>query len=884
LDTSKINKIILLDLAKKEITVEPGIIRDELNRFLEPHNLFFSPITSTANRATIGGMVGNNSSGTTSIKYGVTRDKVIALKTILHDGSEVTFEDIDKNELDEKLKLESLEGDIYRFFYEKFSTPSLLHLIEKEAPSQDIHRRNTGYAVDEIVNMQPFSPDGNSFNLAKLIAGSEGTLCIIKEVTLALDKTPPSLVTVVATHCNSIKDALLSTQLAMKFDPYKCEFMDKIILDCTKENIDQLDNRFFISGAPKAVLMVEFRHDTEQELKEQVAEYIKTVDLAKLSFHHSLIHNEETSKVWNLRSAGLGLLANIPGDKKAVACVEDTAVSINKLPEYIEEFTTLMEGYNQKAVYYAHAGAGEIHLRPVLNLKLKEDRELFYNITKDTAHLVKKYKGSLSGEHGDGRVRAPFIPIMVGDQIQQLFIEIKQLFDPHNIFNPGKIVHPKSMLDDLRTDYSEEIHLNTIYDFLPEGGFLRAVEKCNGSGDCRKLPEENGTMCPSFHATRSEHDTTRARANMLREYMTEGGVSVNAHEVKSVLDLCISCKACKSECPSGVDMSAMKAEFTYQYYEEFGIPFRDKAFANISRIHKMFQFSPALHNLGLTQKIISTSLKKMLGIAKKRSIPKLYKSLLSWDQNRKKEVKDGGELYVYVDEFTNYIDTPIGKKAIVLLEDLGYNPILLKHPSSGRAELSKGFLKKAKKIAEENIDFWKGKISEGKPLVGIEPSAILGFRDEYLRLVDEELLAEAKKIAKYTFTIEEFIANEYKANRIKSKQFVSSKKSIHLHVHCHQKALSKIEYSVACLSIPNGFHVELIPSGCCGMAGSFGYEKEHYEISMKIGEQILFPAIRKSEADYIAAAGTSCRHQIKDGTDKESMHPIEILYDSILRK
>ena len=829
-------------------------------------------------------MVGNNSSGTTSIKYGVTRDKVIALKTILHDGSEVTFEDIDKNELDEKLKLESLEGDIYRFFYEKFSTPSLLHLIEKEAPSQDIHRRNTGYAVDEIVNMQPFSPDGNSFNLAKLIAGSEGTLCIIKEVTLALDKTPPSLVTVVATHCNSIKDALLSTQLAMKFDPYKCEFMDKIILDCTKENIDQLDNRFFISGAPKAVLMVEFRHDTEQELKEQVAEYIKTVDLAKLSFHHSLIHNEETSKVWNLRSAGLGLLANIPGDKKAVACVEDTAVSINKLPEYIEEFTTLMEGYNQKAVYYAHAGAGEIHLRPVLNLKLKEDRELFYNITKDTAHLVKKYKGSLSGEHGDGRVRAPFIPIMVGDQIQQLFIEIKQLFDPHNIFNPGKIVHPKSMLDDLRTDYSEEIHLNTIYDFLPEGGFLRAVEKCNGSGDCRKLPEENGTMCPSFHATRSEHDTTRARANMLREYMTEGGVSVNAHEVKSVLDLCISCKACKSECPSGVDMSAMKAEFTYQYYEEFGIPFRDKAFANISRIHKMFQFSPALHNLGLTQKIISTSLKKMLGIAKKRSIPKLYKSLLSWDQNRKKEVKDGGELYVYVDEFTNYIDTPIGKKAIVLLEDLGYNPILLKHPSSGRAELSKGFLKKAKKIAEENIDFWKGKISEGKPLVGIEPSAILGFRDEYLRLVDEELLAEAKKIAKYTFTIEEFIANEYKANRIKSKQFVSSKKSIHLHVHCHQKALSKIEYSVACLSIPNGFHVELIPSGCCGMAGSFGYEKEHYEISMKIGEQILFPAIRKSEADYIAAAGTSCRHQIKDGTDKESMHPIEILYDSILRK
>lgn len=885
MDTSLMNEIIHFDKEAKTVTVQPGLIRDELNRFLFQHDLFFSPITSTSNRATIGGMVGNNSSGTTSIKYGVTRDKIVSLKAILHDGSIVEFTSLTENSFEEKLKLTSLEGDIYRFFQDKLGTSQIRENISAEFPNLDIHRRNTGYAIDELARMKPWAKDGSPFNLSKLIAGSEGTLCVITEITITLDPLQPPLATVVATHCKSIKDSLLATKIAMNFQPYKCELMDKIILDCTKGNTEQTANRFFINGDPAAVLMTEFRSHDKSMLEIQVAKFCASVDEAGLTFHNALIHDEDCTKVWRLRSAGLGLLANIPGDKKAVACVEDTAVSLNDLPEYIQEFTELMEAYDQRAVYYAHAGAGELHLRPILNLKEKADRELFYKITKDTAHLVKKYKGALSGEHGDGRVRAPFIPIMIGDKNYELLRKIKSLFDPLNLFNPGKIVDAKDMTEDLRTDYSEEINLNTVYNFEPEGGFLRAVEKCNGSGDCRKLPAEEGAMCPSYHATRSEKDTTRARANMLREYMTEGGIAIDAHEVKQVLDLCLSCKACKSECPSGVDMAAMKAEFTHQYHEDFGVPFRSRTFANISKIHRLFQFAPGIHNFGLRQKIISSRLKNILGIAKNRSFPKLHKSLLTWNKKREhKELASAKSVFLFVDEFTNYLDTPIGEKAVLLLERLGYKVILLNHPTSARAEISKGLLKKAKKIAQDNILFWRDKLNKNQPLVGIEPSAILGFRDEFLRLVDDDLLAEAKKIASHCFTIEEFIANEYREGRITSNAFTSNKQNIRLHIHCHQRALSKIEHTVTTLSIPSGSHVELIPSGCCGMAGSFGYEKEHFEISMKIGEQILFPAVRKSGADYIVAAGTSCRHQIKDGTSKQAFHPVEVLFDLLLDK
>jgi FAD/FMN-containing dehydrogenase/Fe-S oxidoreductase len=879
-DVSQMNEILSFDKENKTIIVQPGIIRDELNRFLKPHNLFFSPITSTANRATIGGMVGNNSSGTTSIKYGVTRDKITSLKMIMHDGSLIHFGPLSKDAFLKKLQLPTIEGDIYRFFKNKL-TLEIQDLITKEFPDASIHRRNTGYAVDEILNTSVFTATDKSFNLSKLIAGSEGTLGFITEIEIELDDVQPPIVSVVATHFDSVKDALISTKIAMKHEPFKCELMDKIILDCTKDNKEQIANRFFISGDPKAVLMVEFRNHSKDELESQVANYIRAIDKENLAFHHSQIHGSQTSKVWTLRSAGLGLLANIPGDKKAVACVEDTAVKVDDLPAYIDDFTALLKKYDQEAVYYAHAGAGEIHLRPILNLKDEKDKELFYKITKETAELVKKYKGSLSGEHGDGRVRAPFIPHMVGPDIYQLFVDIKHTFDPNNIFNAGKIVNAKSITENLRTEYKTPSPTKTTYNFKPEGGFLRAIEKCNGSGDCRKLPEENGVMCPSFHATRNEKDTTRARANMLREYLISGEMKVSADEVKDVLDLCLSCKACKSECPSGIDMAAMKAEFTQQQYAKNGASLRNKAFANIATIHKLFQFAPAIHNFGLTQKSISKGLKKMLGIAAERSIPKLHKSLHHWNKNRTSS-ESSRKLHLFIDEFTNYLDTEIGKKAVLLLEALGYEVIILKHPSSGRAEISKGFLAKAKKIADSQILFWKDKVTRDIPLVGIEPSAILGFRDEYLRLVDDSLLAEAKKISDNTFTIEEFLAKQFSEKKISRDLFSKEKKSIQLHVHCHQKALSKIMYSVECLSIPSQFHVELIPAGCCGMAGSFGYEKEHYDISMKIGEQILFPAVRKSEVDYVVAAGTSCRHQIQDGASVKSYHPVEILYHALV--
>ncbi len=882
IDFSSLNQVIHFDKKAKTVTVQPGMIRDELNRILEKESLFFSPITSTSNRATIGGMVGNNSSGTTSIKYGVTRDKIVSLKVLLHDGSEIICENLDATAFYQKCELENTEGKIYRFFRDKLHKDNK-QIILDEFPSPSIHRRNTGYALDEVLNYNSNEVLKFPFNLGKLLAGSEGTLGIITEITCSLDDVQPPLVSVVATHCASIKDALLSTKIAMEYAPYKCELMDKIILDCTKDNAEQMTNRFFVKGDPKGVLMVEFRSHHEEELHNFTNRYIHSVDQAKLAYHHTIINGKDTSKVWALRSAGLGLLANIPGDKKAVACVEDTAVSLEDLPAYIEEFTALLDAYNQKAVYYAHAGAGELHLRPILNLKEEKDRQLFYQITKETALLVKKFKGSLSGEHGDGRVRAPFIPIMVGPEVYNLFIQLKSTFDPYNIFNPGKIVHAKAMTEDLRTAYAETSQKTTTYNFNPEGGFLRAVEKCNGSGDCRKLPEEDGVMCPSFHATRNEKDTTRARANILREFISTGESTVSYEEVKDVLDLCLSCKACKSECPSGVDMAAMKAEFMHQYHHRKGISRRQQAFASVSRIHKFFQFAPYLHNVSLRQKLIATPIKKLMGIATKRSIPSLHKSLVKWAQKRPLN-SNSKKLYLYVDEFTNYLDTEIGKKAVELLEILGYSPIILQHPESGRAEISKGFLSKAKSKAEENIHFWKDKVSQNCPLVGIEPSTILGFRDEYLRLVDDSILAEAKKIAKHCYTIEEFISTEYKKGNIQSNQFSTQPFTIKLHVHCHQKALSSIQYSIDCLSLPSQVHIDYIPAGCCGMAGSFGYEKEHYDISMKIGEMILFPTIRKSSSDFIVAAGTSCRHQILDGTNKNAIHPVEFLWHTVLKK
>jgi FAD/FMN-containing dehydrogenase/Fe-S oxidoreductase len=891
-DVSKyFDKILEVNKDEKYCIVQPGVVRDELNRQLKSTGLFFAPETSTANRAMIGGMVGNNSCGTNSIVYGSTRDHVLELTGFLSDGSEVIFKNISPDIFQEKTKLQSLEGSIYNFLSEELSNKETQQEILQQFPNQKIHRRNTGYAVDELLKQQPFDENGKPFNLCELICGSEGTLAFITEIKLNLVPLPPKEKVVVAIHFKSLEESLRATVIAMKHQPTACELIDKIILDCTKQNIEQSKNRFFVKGDPEAILCVEFHGETKEEIDAKAKALQHDFENENIGYHFPSLYGNDINKIWTLRKAGLGLLANIPGDAKAVAVIEDTAVTVEDLPAYIGEFTDMMSKYQQRSVYYAHAGAGELHLRPILDLKKKEDRVLFRTIATDTAHLVKKYNGSLSGEHGDGRVRGEFIPLMVGEKNYQLLRKLKYTFDANNILNPGKIVDTPPMDTSMRYEENQETRqFETVFNFDKDEGILRAAEKCNGSGDCRKLPGSGGSMCPSYMATRSEKDTTRARANILRDFLSNSTQTnkFNHKEIYEVMDLCLSCKGCTSECPSNVDITTLKAEFLHQYYKENGVPLRTKAIANIGQLSKLAMLFPALSNFGLTNKITSGILKKMLKIAPNRSMPLYYKeTLLSWYKKNSKELElkipQKGKVYFFFDEFTNFNDVEIGIKAMKLLTKLGYEVAYIEHADSGRAHLSKGLILEAQKLAKENVAVFKTWVNKDVPLIGIEPSAILSFRDEYPRLVDKSEIPAAKKLAENCFIIDEFIAREIQKGNITAAQFTKASKQIKLHGHCHQKALSSVQSSIQLMSLPENYHVENIPSGCCGMAGSFGYEKEHFEVSMQVGELVLFPAVRSADAEtIIAAPGTSCRHQIKDGTQRHAQHPVEVLYDALI--
>lgn len=882
-DISKhFTKISAFDEQEKTVTVQPGVIRDELNQYLKPYGLFFGPNTSTSNRCMIGGMVGNNSSGTTSIQYGVTRDKVLELETILSDGSEVKFQTINVQNFKQKTIGNTLENKIYNNLFKELSNQKNQQEIKKEYPNKKIHRRNTGYAIDSLLDFKLFGGNNENTNLATLLCGSEGTLAITTNIRLTLNDLPPKHSVLVASHFNSISESLEAVQIAMKHNLFMCELMDKAILDCTKNNREQAKNRFFIQGDPEAILMLEVSAKSQKEVTQLANNLIADLEQKNFGYAHVKVIHNDIKKVINLRKAGLGLLGNIIGDNKAVACIEDTAVALEDLPKYIAEFTQMMDKYQQKAIYYAHAGAGELHLRPILNLKNSDDIHLFREITHNVAQLVKKYKGSFSGEHGDGIVRAEFIPLMIGNQNYELLKRIKLSFDNNNIFNKGKIIDAYKMDESLRykTDRNEP-EIDTIFNFDDNQGILRLAEKCNGSGDCRKPTSAGGVMCPSYRATKNEKDTTRARANALREFLTSQDFGTdktnkfNHKELKEVFDLCISCKACASECPSNVDIAVLKAEFLHQYYKDNKPSFRDKLFGiNGNKYAKMTHFSPTLSNFIANRKLT----KQILGIATKRTIPKYAKQTFrSWLKkqipNEKQTIKS---IYLFIDEFTDIYDVQVGIDTYNLLKKLNYNILITDHEESGRSQISKGFLTEAKKVANINIAIFKDIVTAKIPLIGIEPSTILTFRDEYLRLANET--NNAIQLAKNTFTIEEFIASEIENGNIKSLQFTSKPKTIKIHTHCHQKSLSTSQVTFTMLNIPKNYNVTLLNTGCCGMAGSFGYEKEHYAISMQIGENSVFPKIRNTAINVeLAVAGTSCRHQILDGTTRKTEHPASIL-------
>ena len=888
MDISKyMNKILEFNKEEHWVWLEPGVIPAELNKWLEPHGLQYGPETSTANRCCIGGMVGNNSCGLHSIIYGSAREHILEADVILSDGSEVTFGPLTKEEFRAKCEGDPtlLETRIYRNICEILSDPANQASIRENFPDPRVTRRNMGYAIDVLLESEVFTPGGDPFNFCKLLAGSEGTLAFMKRIKVNLIPLPPKHMGLICAHFGTLEESLKANLIALRHQPRAVELMDDVILECTKENIEQRKNRFFVEGDPGAILMIELAFDTKEELLAASDAMIADMKAAGLGYAFPLVTGADSiKKVWALRTAGLGVLANVPGERKGVPGFEDTAVHPEFLPDYVAEFKVILGKYGLSSIFYAHIATGEIHFRPLLNLKDPGDVKIFRDLMTDLAALVRKYRGSLSGEHGDGRVRGEFIPFMLGEHNYQLIRNLKRTWDPDNLFNPGKIVDTPPITDNFRFEPGTVIPtFNTLFDFSANKNFFASIEKCNGSGDCRKSEIIGGTMCPSYMATRDEDKTTRGRANLLRELLSKpnGGNPFDQKGIYQILDLCLSCKACKAECPSNVDMAKLKAEFLQHYYDIYGIPFRSRLVAYLPRLEKLAILVQPLANFMMKQAFF----KQMVGFHTQRNLPHLSRITLSrWFrngtvlpvENPKKRV------YLFNDEFTNFNESDIGIKAILLLTRLGYEVRIPVHRESGRTWLSKGLVRTARKIATDNVLMLKDMISGDTPLVGIEPSAILAFRDEYPELVNEELRPAASCLAKNALLFEEFFCRELDAGNISPESFTREKKEILLHGHCQQKSVASTAPTKKMLSLPENYSVREIPSGCCGMAGAFGYEKEHYELSMKIGELILFPEVRAAaETTLVSAPGTSCRHHIKDGTGRDALHPVEVMYQAL---
>ncbi len=882
IDVSRhLRDIVEINPAEGYAIVQPGVIRDQLNAALKEHGYWFGPNTSTANRCTIGGMFGNNSCGSTSITVGTTREHVRAARVVLSDGTIHSFGDGAQ-----EAETSPLLKNIRAFLQGTLSDPLTRQRIHDAYPKSEVTRRNNGYALDHLAR-QMDENEGGELDLCPLLAGSEGTLAFTTSLTVNILPLPPEGSAVLALHFRSIEASLRATQLAMETRPFMCELMDDTILNLALENPDQRRNAAFVEGNPRALLLVEYRAATDEDalhLAKELGDNLTGSGRLKEPPYAApaLAAQKNTEKVWALRSAGLGILGNMVGDAKAVACIEDTAVALPDLADYIAEFSQLMEVYQQHPVYYAHAGAGELHLRPILDLKTDKGRRQFFEITRDVARLVKKYRGSLSGEHGDGRVRGEFLREMLGPEVYPLLVQLKRTWDPQHLFNPGKIVEAPPMNESLRYDAGQITpEYRTALDFSHDQGILRSAEKCNGSGDCRKL--SGGAMCPSYRATRREKDSTRGRANVLREVLTR-----NQREdpfthpaLAEAMDLCLSCKACTSECPSTVNMTNLKAEYLYQRQEQKGVSLRNRLIAANETLYRLGGKVPALSNALL--EIAGPAMKKLLGIAEGRSLPRFPEESLRsfYERERPNRPGERGKLYFFGDEFINYQDTEVGKAALRLWWRLGYNVLWPGHQGSGRAELSKGLLRQARRRAVNNVQCFRSRVGEEAPLVGLEPSAILGFRDEYPKLLRGELQEAARVLATHTFTFDEWLNREVALGRLGTGDFGDRPYNILLHVHCHEKALGDRGTCASVLSLPRNYTVTLLDSGCCGMAGSFGYEAEHYEVSRKIAEQSLISKIRdRPSGTLVVASGTSCRHTVKDELGWRAWHSAEVLLRS----
>lgn len=871
--------IIELNAEERYAYVEPGVIRDTLNRAAGRHQLQFGPDTSTTDRCMLGGMIGNNSAGSFSIKHKSTREHIQEIEAVLSDGSTALFRPLSDGELEEKMQLDSLEGHIYR---------GMVRLIRENRdaileayPHPEIIRRNTGYALDKLCSMRPFEEDGRPFNMAELLCGSEGTLAMTVSARVGLVPVDPHKLLVIP-QFNDLQEALRATIEAVRFDPAAVELVDDIILNATKSNIEHRRNRFFLEGEPACILVIQLEGDDMDELQERAKKLKRRLEEKKLGYTAPVLTDaDKMQRVWNLRKAGLGLLMGLGADSRSPTFTEDTAVRVQDLPDYVADFQKLLDKYNTRCVFYAHASVGELHLRPVLDTHTEEGLQKMKDMAADVAGLVHRYGGSLSGEHGDGRARAPYIEKVLGAEMMPLLKQVKELWDPNYLFNPGKIVKAEPIDHDLR--FSPSYHrpeVESVFNYRKEGSFADALELCNGAGVCRKLAGSGGTMCPSYMATREEKDSTRGRANLFRQLFSgKDADAFGSGELKEALDLCLSCKACKTECPANVDMARLKAEFTHGRHQREGISMSERFFGQAARFYPLAAKMAPLVNRFNGTPVAKELYERFLNIHPDRDLPEFaYEPFYDWYQAQpdRGDRADRPDLILFVDLFTNYHDPHIARAALRVLERLGYNVLIPPFFESGRPQLSKGMLDHARKLAHRNIEQIYPFAAQEVPVVGLEPSEILSFRDDYLDLCDDEYLERAQQVAEQAFMFEEFLLKERERNADFDSLFRTRHETVHVHGHCHAKSLTGVEPTLQMLQAL-GYQPQDMETGCCGMAGSFGYEADHYEVSMDIGELTLFPQLREMEAyEIVCAPGFSCRHQIAHGSEKQAMHPAEL--------
>src|SRR5919198_3194940 len=876
IDMSKhLNRVLEVNTEERWALVEPGVVQEQLNLYLRPMGFLFGPDTSTSNRATIGGMLGNNSAGSHSIAYGKTIDHVLELTVVLADASTTVFKPLDKAELEAKLQGGSLEHHIYREV--KRVVDANREEIQKRYPT--IQRRVSGYNLDAFVR-------NGEFNLAKLVVGSEGTLAVVTEAKVRIVPRPKATAVCVV-HFHDLIASTEASEEILACDPYAIEMVDRMVISLTRGAGELGRLMTFIEGDPEALLIAEFRGDTPAEAQAQAERMIERLQAKGMGYAYVRAYApSQQADVWKVRKAGLGLLERVEGDRRPVAFVEDTAVDPLKLPEFLRRFKRIIEDHGTTAGYYGHASVGCLHIRPLVNLKEAKDIDLMTHMAQEISDLVMEFGGAMSGEHGDGLARSHWNKKLFGPQLYSAFRDVKRAFDPLNVMNPGKIVNAPAMTENLRYGPAyKTIELNTHFSFEKEGGFASAAERCIGVGACRKTLD--GTMCPSYMVTLEEEHSTRGRANALREALS-GRLpkeELTSPRMYEVLDLCLECKGCKAECPINVDMAKLKYEFLAHYHEAHGTPLRARLFANIERLNQvgcaLAPLSTAAANLGVSRWL----LEKIVGIDRRRSLPPFAPQTFErWFRRHRPTVAAASQrkVILFHDTFMNYNYPEIGKAAVAVLERAGHEVMLVAKRCCGRPMISKGMLEEARANAIHNVNVLAPYAAQGMPIIGCEPSCLLTLRDEYPDLVAD---AQVESVAATSFMIEEFLATLHARGEL-DLPFKDVKRKLLLHGHCHQKALIGTGPSLTVLQLPPGFEVEDVDSGCCGMAGSFGFEREHYDISKAIGARRLFPAVEAkrtaTNGDFdVVAAGVSCRQQVEHFTGKRPKHLVEVLAEAL---